>query len=402
VSSTDLDSFDPFRDGWSEISYATMAALRRHRPVARTPSGFWYLSRYDDCRRALGDNKAFSNVGGLRAAGVVIPREQRMINEMDPPDHTRLRKLEQSVLHSASFRALEPYIRKLCGELVGGLPAGEAVDLLPRITRPIPSQVAAHLIGVPPADYEQFSRWSHEVCTSTWITHNRTERGEGLEGSHPEFAGYIDALVAQRRAAAHPSDDLLTRLLQARGEDAAPLTPTELRIAMAHLIIAGNDTTTHLLGNLLHRLCESPALYGRLRGDRSLIRAAIEESLRFDAVIQLLTRQAAREVEIGGERLPAGARVVVGMASANRDEAAFGPDADQFRVDRTDPPLQLTFGYGPHLCLGANLARLEAEVLADTVLDRFARAELAPGYRFQRVPAFWELGPARLDVRLYD
>jgi cytochrome P450 len=90
------------------------------------------------------------------------------------------------------------------------------------------------------------------------------------------------------------------------------------------------------------------------------------------------------------------------MASANRDETAFGPDADQFRVDRTDPPMHLTFGYGPHLCLGANLARMEADVLLQMLFERFPRAELAPGYRFQRVPAFWELGPARLDVRLCE
>jgi cytochrome P450 len=397
-----IDDFDPFGEGWGEISYETMAELRRRRPVAHTPSGVWYVSRYEDSRRALGDARAFSNVGGLRAPGVVIPREERMIDEMDPPDHTRLRKLEQSVLNFGNFRATEPYIRKLVGELVAALPAGESIDVLPALTRPIPSKVTAHLIGVPLEDYAQFSRWTHEVCTSTWITHNRTERGEGLAGGHPEFAAYIDRLVAQRRAAAHPPDDLLTRLMGAPGDGTPPLTPTELRIAMAHLIIAGNDTTTHLLGNLLYRLCESPALYARLRADRALIRPAIEESLRFDSVIQLITRTAARDVELGGERIPAGARVVVGMASANRDETAFGPDADQFRVDRTDPPMHLTFGYGPHLCLGANLARMEADVLLQMLFERFPRAELAPGYRFQRVPAFWELGPARLDVRLCE
>ena len=396
-----LHNFDPFGDGWGEISYETMAELRRTRPVAQTPSGFWYLSRYEDCRRALGDNSIFSNTGGLRAPGVVVPREERMINEMDPPDHTRMRKLEQSVLNFGNFRSIEPYIRKLVGELVGSLPGGETVDLLPALTLPIPSKIAAHLIGIPIEDYQQFGRWANEVCTSTWITHNRTERGEGLSGGHPEFAAYIDRLVAERRAASHPPDDLLTRLIFTEiGGDR--LSATELRVTLAHLIVAGNETTTHLLGNLLYRLAQTPELFASLQADRGLIPAAIEESLRFDAVIQLLTRQCKQEVKIGDETLPAGARVVVGIASANRDERAFGNDAVLFRVDRDKPPMHLTLGYGPHLCLGSNLARLEARCLCDALFDRFAGAELAPGFVFERVPAYWELGPRLLEVRLYE
>lgn len=396
-----LHDFDPFSDGWGEISYETMAELRRARPIAHTPSGFWYLSRYEDCRRALGDNSLFSNAGGLRAPGVVVPREERMINEMDPPDHSRMRKLEQSVLNFGNFRSIEPYIRKLADERVGALPSKETVDLLPTVTLPIPSLVAANLIGIPVEDYQQFGQWANEVCTSTWITHNRTERGEGLQGGHPEFAAYIDRLVAERRAAANPPDDLLTRLIFTEiGDDR--LSATELRVSLAHLIIAGNETTTHLLGNLLYRLAESPELFANLQADRSLIPSAIEESLRLDAVIQLLTRQCKQEVQLGDETLPAGARVVVGMASANRDEQVFGSDADCFRVDRLNPPMHLTLGYGPHLCLGANLARLEARCLCDAIFNRFERADLAPDFRYERVPAYWELGPRTLEVCLYE
>ena len=397
----DLRDFDPFGDGWGEISYATMAALRRERPVAETASGFWYVSRYHDCRQVLGDSQRFSNVGGLRAPDVVIPREERMINEMDPPDHTRLRKLEQSVLNHGNFRSLRPYLEGLAEQLVRALPQSATVDLLPALTHPIPSKVSAHLIGIPVGDYEQFARWSNEVCTSTWITHNRTERGEGLVGGHPEFATYIDRIAEQRRGAANPPDDLLTRLVHTEiGGDR--LSQTEIRTALAHLIIAGNETTMHLLGNLLYRAVVGPELFAHLRQERGRIPAAIEESLRFDAVIQLLTRKAREDVELAGVKIPAGARVVAGMASANRDEAAFGGDAHLFRVDRVDPPMHLTFGFGPHLCVGANLARLEAEVMTNTLLDRFSRAELAPGFEFTRVPAFWEFGPSRLDVQLYE
>ena len=172
-----------------------------------------------------------------------------------------------------------------------------------------------------------------------------------------------------------------------------------MRITLAHLILAGNDTTSHLLANLLYRLIADAGLYARVRARPELLPAAIEESLRFDAVIQLLTRTAAIDVELAGVKLAAGTRVVVGMASANRDEAAFGADADRFDIDRADPPLHLTFGYGPHLCLGANLARLEARITAEVFFERFAAAELAPGWRYERLPAYWELGPRTLEVR---
>jgi cytochrome P450 len=340
----------------------------------------------------------FSNVGGLRAPGVVIPREERMINEMDAPDHTRLRKLEQSSLNQGHFRALEPYIRELAASYLDRLAPGAIADLRPALCDPIPARVASRIIGVPEEDHAQFALWSREICSSPWITHNRTPRGEGLQGGHPEFARYIDSIVRQRRAAADPPDDLVTRLLRCESEG-GELTDTEMRITLAHLIIAGNDTTSHLLANLLYRLIADPALYARVRAQPELLPAAIEESLRFDAVIQLLTRTASVDVELAGVKLLAGTRVVVGMASANRDERAFGADAERFDIDRADPPLHLTFGYGPHLCLGANLARLEARVAAELFLERFPAAEFAPGWRYQRLPAYWELGPRTLEVR---
>ena len=393
--------FDPFQDGWGEITYEQMAELRRERPVAETPSGFWYLSRHEDCRTAFLHNEIFSNEGGLRGPGVVIPREERMINEMDPPEHTRLRKLERTGLSRKNFRALAPYIRKLAEDLIGALPQGEMVDLVPAVADPIPSRVTSALIGVPVEDSEQFATWSKEVCTSRWITDNCTERGEGLKGAHPEFAGCIDDLVAERRSAANPSDDLVSRLVLTE-IDGDRMSDMEIRICLAHLIIGGNGTTTHLLGNLLYRMIESPELYRQLQTDRSRIPAAAEESLRYDAVIQLLTRKCTQDVELSGVRIPEGARVVVGIASANRDEAAFGPDADRFRIDRENPPTQLSFGFGPHLCLGANLARLEAEITINVFLDRFSRAEFAPGFEFTRLPAYWELGPTTLDVQLFE
>jgi cytochrome P450 len=374
-----------------------MAELRRGPGIARLPSGFWYLARYDDCRRAFTDPRSFANEGGMRAPGVVVPREERMINEMDPPDHTRLRKLELATLNQAGFRALEPALRKQSEELLDTLPRGRPVDLVPALTAPVPSVVTALLIGIPPEDHPRFRAWSEEVCTGEWVTHNRTARGEGLHGGHPEFAAYIDAAVAERRRAADPPDDLLTQMVRAES-DGERMSDTEIRIALAHLIVAGNETTANLLANLLLRMLEHPELYAELAAQRERIPAAIEESLRVDAPVQLINRSCREAAEVSGVRIEPGDRVMLGIASANRDEAAFGPDADRFRTDRASPPPQLCFGFGPHLCLGANLARLEARVVVNAFLDRFPRAGLAPGFRAQTIPAFWELGLVRLDA----
>jgi len=397
MSSPATGPFDPYTRSGGEPDYESMAELRRGAGIARLPSGFWYLARYEECRRAFTDPRTFSNQGGMRAPGVVVPREERMINEMDGPDHTRLRKLEQDTLNQTKFRTLEPAIRKLTEELLDALPRGRAVDLVPALTTPVPSIATALLVGIPPEDHPRFRAWSEEVCTGAWVTHNRTARGEGLHGGHPEFAAYIDAAVAARRRAADPPDDLLTHMVRAES-DGERMSGTEIRIALAHLIVAGNETTANLLANVFQRMLERPELYAELAAERERVPAAIEESLRLDAPVQLINRSCREDVTVCGVRIAPGDHVMLGIASANRDEAAFGPDAARFRTDRASPPPQLSFGFGPHLCLGANLARLEARVVVNAFLDRFPRAGLAPGFRRETIPAFWELGLVRLDA----
>jgi len=396
-TATSTPGFDPYRRTGGVPDYASMARLRGGAGIAKLESGFWYLARYEDCRRAFLDPKTFSNEGGMRAPGVLVPRAERMINEMDPPDHTRLRRLEQETLNQTSFRTLEPAIRKLTEELLDALPRGRAVDLVPALTAPVPSVVTAMLVGIPPEDHPRFRTWSEEVCNSEWVTHNRTARGEGLHGGHPEFAAYIDAAVDARRRAGDAPEDLLTHMVRAVSEGER-MSDTEIRIALAHLIIAGNETTANLLANLLHRMLARPELYAELATHRERIPAAIEESMRLDAPVQLINRRCRREARVCGVLLAPEDPVMIGISSANRDEAVFGPDAAEFRCDRESPPPQLTFGFGPHLCLGANLARLEAVIVVNAFLDRFPRAALAPGFRYETIPAFWELGLARLDA----
>ncbi len=393
------DPFDPAISRPDGPDYAGMAALRAGDGVAKVPSGFWVVARYDDCRWGLKDVSTFSNEGGMRAVGVEVPDEERMINEMDPPDHTRLRRFEQTALNHGNFKDTEPFIRAQAERMVDGLAPGEPVDLVPALTGPLPGRVAAHVIGVPEPDSDRFRLWSIDVSTSEYVTHNRTGRGEGLHGGHPEFSAYIDGLVEQRRGLDDPPDDLVTRMIR-QEIGGRRMSATELRIAIAHLIIAGNETTMNLIGNLLWRLLRDPELWARLRSDRSALPGAVDESLRYDAPVQNSVRTLTRDIEMCETAIPKGERVWLALASGNRDEAHFGPDADRFDVSRANAGDHLTFGMGPHLCLGAGLARAEARIVIETLFDRFETAGLAPGYRFEPLPSFWEYGPTRLDAVL--
>ncbi|MCH2171424.1 cytochrome P450 [Myxococcota bacterium] len=394
-------TFDPFVPNEQSLIYAEMAMLRRGEGVARSSAGLWFVSRYDDCRVALKDNRIFSNVGGMRAPGVVVPDDERLINEMDPPDHPKLRRFEQSVLNQAHFKQTEPFIRDLATRLIADLPATGPVDLLPALTGPVPGIVASHVIGVPERDHAQFQAWSFEVSKGTYPSHNRTERGPGLHGGHPEFARYIDGLVNDRRRSESPDlDDLVTRMVREKiGE--RPMTATELRCAIAHLIIAGHATTMHMLGNLFHRVLSNRNLYEQLRADRSLIPNAIDESLRVDSPVQVSVRSLREDVELSGVAIPRGERVWLALGSANRDEVYFGSDADTFRADRDNAGDHVAFGMGPHLCLGAGLARMEGRVVLEAFFDAFPAAGLAPGYQYRATPSFWELGPTSLEAVLH-
>lgn len=266
---------------------------------------------------------------------------------------------------------------------------------------PIPASVIAHLLGVDPADHARFAEWSDVVVQSTYATKNRREDGEpgeGLAGVAPEFTAYLDTMIAERRAAGDPPDDFVTRLLHTE-VDGQALTDLEMRTQLAFLLMSGNETTRHLIGNLLETVCADPVLLARLRADHDLVPLVVEESLRHDPPIHVLLRDCLRDTTVDGVPIPAGVKVAFGLASANRDEASY-PDPDAFVVGRPNPKDHLAFGGGPHVCPGASLARLEGRVALEAFLNRVETAELADGYRREPVPVFWANGPRRLPVIL--
>jgi cytochrome P450 len=390
--------FNPFADH-AEVPYDLFASLRAHCPVARTPLGPRFVTRHSDVVNAFRDWRTFSSVGGMRVPGFDIPEVERILSELDGARHQRRRKLMMSALAPPAIRAVEPYIEQVSADLLRRALERGQVDLVAEFTGPLPGSVIAHLIGIPVEDHERFRQWSDDVIADhEFVTTNRNARGVGLKAAHPEFADYIDEQVALRRSMEDPPDDFVTRVMLAE-EEGDRLTDTEIRATIFHLIVAGHETTTNLLGNMLYELIRQPDLLAAVRRDRSLIPVVVEESLRHDSPAQMMVRDCTRPTDIAGVKVDAGEKVILSIASANRDEAVYD-DPGAFRLDRGEDLDHVAFGFGRHLCLGAPLARLEAVVALRVFLDLVEHVEFAPGYRYEKNPAFWVLGPLRLDVVL--
>jgi len=294
---------------------------------------------------------------------------------------------------------VEEFARELCRGLIDGIIGRGGGDLVAEYVTPIPAAVIAQLLGADPADHHRFAAWSDEVVQSTYPTKNRREDGEdgeGLAGTAPEFVAYIDGMIEARRGSADPPDDFVTRLLHTE-VDGYRLTDLEMRTQLAFLLISGNETTRHLIANMLEAICADPELFAAVDADRSLVPILVEESLRHDPPIHVLLRDCIAPTTAGDIEIPVGCKVAFGLASANRDETTYD-DPDAFRLDRPSPKDHLAFGGGPHVCPGAMLARLEGRVAIEVVLDRVGTARLADDYTRELVPVFWANGPRRLPV----
>jgi cytochrome P450 len=399
MSAPDVTAFDPF-DNAQDIPWYLFDELRAECPVARLNNGFYFFTRYDDVHEAVRDGgervRNFAHEGGMRAPGVVVPEEEKLINELDGPRHTRRRRLLMSALQTRLIAGAEPYIRDLAARLLEPMLDAGGGDLVPEFTEPLPGMVFAHVLGLPERDYPQFKAWSDEVLADTYPTLNRTARGVGLHGAHPAFSAYIDGIADDRRR--EPRDDLFTHMVESE-VDGDRLTQTEIRVTVSHLIIAGHETTTNLLGNLLEHLLTTPQDLVRVRADRGLLAVAVEESLRRDPPVLINPTTCVVPADRHGAEVPAGSRVVLSLASANRDASTY-PEPDEFRLDRADAPPHVAFGGGPHVCPGASLARLEARCALDVFLDLVGEVHLATGYEREKVPVFWANGPESLPVTL--
>jgi cytochrome P450 len=386
---------DPLTASSREERDAIFAERRRSAPVARVGSGAFFVAGFDAVREGLKQVDHF--VGSFGNTGE-LPEEETVLPGIPEPRHGRIRKIINSVLAYHHTSKLDRFVRELAvgmtETLVKAGEGGTPVDLCEHLARPLPSTVIARVLGVSESDIPLFAIWSDEILLRI------TESGssEPLGDLHPEFAAAVDAQIEARRNRDDASVDFITRLLvtDVEGEH---LSPRAARTQIVNLIIAGNETTRNLIGNLFYRLALEPALWQRLRIEPELRAAAIEESLRIDSPVQFLARTCTRAIELAGVSIEPGDRVLFGIASANFDERYF-EDAASFRLDRDHPREHLGFGAGPHLCPGAFLARMEASAALDAALDRIDRLELDSGYVFDTNPVPFTYGPNSLQVRI--
>jgi cytochrome P450 len=391
--------FDPFDASRSRDAWAELERLRNEGPVVTIVNDMRYVTRHTDAQATLRDTNHFSNASGMKAPGVEVPMEDRLLGELDPPRHTAVRRVMVTAMTPKVVHGAEPFIVDTARALLAALPTN--ADLVEHYTTLLPNRVTVYLLGFDPADADQLMRWAKGLMESTFPALNRTERGEGFAAAFPEFAGYIDERIAERTAqlrAGEPRDDVLARLIKLE-VDGEPLPPPQLRALVRNLITGGLTTTSQLVANLLHSLLSDAAVDRAVRADRSLLDHAIEESLRLSPPILFTARSCVADAEIASCPVPAGARVIVGVASANRDDRVFD-DADAFRLDRANSHEHLSFGYGPHVCPGATLARVVARIGVEAFLDHFPAGSvaLAPDFVFEQVPTYFEHGPRSLPI----
>jgi cytochrome P450 len=365
--------------------YPHYARMRAQGPVLRDPQfGVWTVYGYREVHAILNSPDVFSSAQ-LNEPSIFV---------RDPPEHTRQRKRLAKAFSSERMAALEVRVREIADRLVDRVMATGGMDLIADFALPLPVTVIAELMGVPVQDEEQFKRWSDDLILYIEASLRGTEPDDALVASRLGFGEYLEGLIEQRRQAL--GEDLVSLLL-AEDAEAEPLAPLDIVATCRTLLVAGHETTTNLIGNIVWTLFEHPQVLARLHAQPQLLPAVIEEVLRYRSPVQFSGRTAARDAELGGQRIAAGERVMVFVGSANRDPAVF-VDPDRFDIDRVHNR-HLAFGWGIHFCLGALLARLEARVALQVLLQRMPALRPQEGVVWEPVPSSLVFGLARLPVR---
>jgi cytochrome P450 len=356
--------------------------LRRVAPVCwvdREGGGFWAVTTHPEVSAIGADPVGFCSSRGILVdeIGTTYDAPPTMMHT-DPPQHTRYRRLVQPGFKPSMVRLMEEGVTAKARALVGPMEAGVAIDVVQDLSIPFPLQVICELLGVDGSQWPRFFEWSEAVIPG------ESERSEEERAQlQIEMWEYLIGVAEQRRAS--PADDLVSVLATVGAPSKAvrdavdggdQLSEAELAMFLIQLLVAGNETTRNLISGGLVALSERPEQWAAMRADRSLVPGAVEELLRWTTPVISFMRTATTPTTIRGQAVAAGDPVLLVYASANRDEAVFGPDADELRIERHPNP-HVSFGFGPHFCLGAALARLEGRVVLGELLDRFASLEPA-------------------------
>ena len=368
--------FDPFAPGFTDDPYPQYAVMRAEAPVYQHPFGFWLLTRYDDVSWLLraGLSVEDRNVadGTFRQLqdqmyGDQVPAADKSMLDRDPPDHTRLRKLVSKAFTPRAVEALRPRITGLVDSMLDAIAGQGRVDLVDTLAFPLPFTVIAEMLGTPPADHERIRQLSGTVVRSLEPVADPALVA-AIAAADAELTAIAADMIAWKRS--NPADDLLTALITAEDNGDA-LSDDELIAQTLLLYLAGHETTVNLVAGGTLALLRNPDQLTLLRNDPGLAESAVEELLRYDSPVQASRRITLEPVAIRGTTIPAGAFVMASLGSANRDEFFWGADAAEVRLSRDNAARHVSFGAGPHHCLGASLARLEASIALARLTARF-------------------------------
>jgi len=396
--------FDPLDPEYLADPYPYYARFRREAPVFYAPKiDFWVVSRYEDIVDIVKDPETFSNA---RVQEPLHPLSQEALRNLkrgvrvvpttstaDPPLHKRTRKHAARAFSARRVAELEGRIREIANGLIDAMISDGRADLVDRFAFPLPASVVFSLIGYPEEDTEMLKSWCSDRLKITWGRPLPEEQLATIE-KMTSFFHYIEDFV--RRRAEDIRDDYTSDLLRIRADDEENLSFDEVVSICYSLSFAGHETTTNLILNGLRQLLGQPGLWDELREDPSLIENAVEETLRRDTSVIAWRRSTTRPVEISGVEVPEGARLMLLLASANRDEGVF-EDPDAFDIRRENANKHIAFSHGIHFCLGAPLARLEARIAFELLTQRLPDLKLSPpDQRFEFDPNMSFRGPKEL------
>jgi len=405
-SPADLLVFNPFEPGYQDNPYAQYARLREHEPAHHTVIGPWLFTRYADAERLLRDphlSVAFENAQAEQLPDDLHQDESSSVAEeggdqtplsysypqivqqlglrdrvvvlhsVDPPDHVRLSRLISKVFAPGKLEELRPHAQSIVDKLLDRVASDGGMDVIRDLAFPLPVRVISDMLGIPDTDREQLSGWSH-MLAATLDPILPPEQIRAAYDATQLMVDYMETAIAEKRK--NPRDDMLSALIKVQ-DNGDTLTHDEILDNAIFLYAAGHETTVNLIGNGLLALLKHPDQLARLRNDPTLLPNTVEECLRYDSPVQFTRRITTAEVKVAGQTMSGGSIVLICLGAANRDPAFWGPTADEFDISRSDARKHLSFGHGVHRCLGAALARVEAQAALGALVQRFPNLALA-------------------------
>lgn len=411
----DISTFNPFDPTTLQCPYPHYATMRAEQPVLKVQGlGLHMVTRHDLVMQVLRDPQTYSSMFGGTGMPVAAevrkrfeevfaqgyPRVSTMLTA-DQPEHTRYRRLVSRAFHPKVIAELEPTIRAITTRLIDSWIDKGRIEFVDDFAVPLPVEVIARALNVPENRMADFKRWSDDSIAGIGTNISIDERIRAEYGVN-EFQHFFAEQIEERRS--NPRDDILTNLLNARVDDddsevsdKRPLDMPEMLSIIQQLLVAGNETTTKMLTEMMRLLAQNPEQWLAVKSDPSRVERIVEETLRLSTPTQGMWRVVTADTDLGGYSLKKGDRIVIVFSSANRDESLF-ESPDSFDPDRSNLREHLAFGKGIHFCLGANLSRLEGKVALEELSQRLQSISLPESNTFEYHPSFMLRGLTFLDL----